>query len=183
MVQIPAPVRFTRVFCRENGLHVLALDTQATLWGFGDNFFGELATGSGGGAQPRTAVIPETPIQRVTQKRWRDVAVGQGFTVAIAADGSLWSWGNNASAALGTGNQDNSSTPRLVDDRQRWAAVAAGEDSAMGLTAEGTLYTWGTNNDGALGDGVDTNVHATPTRVFGKQRWAVPAASRAVQPR
>jgi alpha-tubulin suppressor-like RCC1 family protein len=59
--------------------------------------------------------------------------------------------------------------------------VAAGHHFAMGLTAEGAIYTWGTNNDGALGDGVDTSVHSTPTRVFGKQRWALPADSRPIE--
>ena len=181
MVQVTAPVRFTRVFCRFNGLHVLALDGQGKLWGLGDNFYGELAQRSSG--RPLSlAAIPETPIQRVTEKKWRDVAVGTGFTIAIAADGSLWSWGDNGRSTLGTGDRENSSKPRRVDYWHQWAAVSAGHEFAMGLTTEGAIYTWGTNIDGALGDGVATHEHLTPTPVSGKKRWMVPTDNGPTEP-
>jgi alpha-tubulin suppressor-like RCC1 family protein len=179
MTQVSVPALFTRVFCRFNGLHILALDTQGNLWGLGDNSYGELATISQTGLPPRFFVKIELPIQRVTQRRWRDVAVGSGFTLAIAADGSLWSWGRNGRGALGTGGRENSGEPLRVDYWHHWAAVSAGYDVAMGLTTGGDIYTWGTNEDGALGDGVVTGEHLsrelpTPTRVSGKKRWMVP---------
>jgi alpha-tubulin suppressor-like RCC1 family protein len=145
--QIPASTRFQHVYCRDNTGQVLALDENFQLWGYGHDQFGEL--GDGGNAPD----VRYQDIKRVNGEHWLDVAVAPGFTLAIRGDGSLWSWGNNSSGNLGTGDNDSHNTPALIDQQHRWLAVAASHGSGVALSSEGQLYAWGNNGAGLLGDG------------------------------
>jgi len=175
MAHIPTSSAFTRVFCSDVSPHVLALDMDGHLWGFGDNSAGALGNGAGG-AFPKIDTIAPEAIQRLNSRRWKDIAVGSHFTIGITDDGSLWSWGNNAKATLGTGDRENSNRPRRIDHTREWVSVSAGGSLAAGLTREGILYTWGSADDGALGQG-RSRTSLTPTRISGEERWAVTALS------
>lgn len=87
------------------------------------------------------------------------VSVGNGFIVALSADGIAYSWGSNFAGVLGNGTQDNNSTvPMRVEmpSGVRFASVSAGWNHVIALSTEGKLYTWGSNAYGQLGfDTVD----------------------------
>ncbi len=162
-----------RVFCRTNATHVLALDTKGALWGLGDDKFGELGDGNG---DSFTQTQPVTQLKRVTKERWNDIAVGSGFTIGLKTDGTLWAWGNNAHGNLGIASNDYSNVPRAVDSERPWTSVAAGYGFAVGATHDAEIFAWGENAGGVLGDGGGSNVHSTPARVYGQERWAVATA-------
>jgi len=123
---------------------------------------------------PETAQTPQTPPDASRVR----VAVGDSHSMAIHADGSLWTWGDNSFGQLGNGrftryqegaiinqvavNNDEHSPIRIMEDV---VEIAAGVGFSMAVTANGDLYTWGVNDRGQLGNGTTTNVH-TPQRIM-----------------
>jgi len=97
-----------------------------------------------------------------TPARRQKLAAGTQHTVALGADGSLWSWGSNSSGQLGDGTStDNPNPVQENTGATDWAAVAAGTDHTAALKADGTLWAWGGNSNGQLGDGT-TSARFTP---------------------
>ena len=93
-------------------------------------------------------------------------AAGDDFTVALRADGTVWTWGRNASGQLGNGTNVDSYSPVQVIRWDGYAlenviAVAAGGSHALAVAVEtGTdggsvnrVYAWGLNANGQLGNG------------------------------
>ena len=53
------------------------------------------------------------------------VAAAEQRTLALAADGSLWAWGENGHAQLGLGDRENRDSPARVGDDRDWTSVAS----------------------------------------------------------
>ena len=167
LVKVPASANFEKVYCRDNADHVIALDGQHKMWGYGSNKHGELGNGDDDPYKQTTA-IDATAAAQLNQQSWIDVAIGSGFTVAIARDGSLWSWGLNTSRQLGLNDeQSHHSKPNLVDKTQVWSAVSAGHDFAVAMNQQGVVFTWGTGQFGKLPDGSILKVQVLPTKMDG----------------
>ena len=73
----------------------MAIKTNGTLWGWGDNGSGQLGDG--------TTVEKDSPEQIGTDDDWAVVTAGEGHTLAIKTNGTLWAWGNNELGQLGDG--------------------------------------------------------------------------------
>lgn len=56
-----------------------------------------------------------------------------GDTVAIRADGTLWTWGYNAFGQLGDGTVTNRSSPTQIGTANSWFAASAGAEFSMVL--------------------------------------------------
>ena len=93
------------------------------------------------------------------------VEAGQTHTVALKADGTVWSWGNNAKGQLGLGYTGGMETePQKVMSNVK--KIAVGDNFTMAVDFDGHLWTWGINNYGQLGLGLATNVKVNiPTKV------------------
>jgi alpha-tubulin suppressor-like RCC1 family protein len=78
--------------------HMIAVAGDGTLWGWGDEFYGEL--GFYDPAQRNTV----TPTQVGTRTDWVDVAANDTFSCAIASDHSRWCFGTSDVGALGDRN-------------------------------------------------------------------------------
>ncbi|MBQ3462464.1 MAG: hypothetical protein IJH36_05020, partial [Clostridia bacterium] len=120
------------------------------------------------------------------------IAAGANFSLALDANGYVWSWGVNSQGQLGDGTKTNStyavqvlkgeSGTNAYDNNDYYlsdiVSIAAGEEFAMALKNDGTVYTWGLGTSGQLGDG--TNVSkVTPVQV---KRGESPAESTDVAP-
>jgi alpha-tubulin suppressor-like RCC1 family protein len=92
------------------------------------------------------------------------VAGGHGHSLAVTADGKLYSWGLNADGQLGDGTLTNKTTPTQVGTDSDWADVACGDHHSLGLKTDGKVWAWGRNGSGQLGDGT-TDGKTTPTLV------------------
>ena len=154
----PVPIRgnATNVtqLAGSKGSFVLSLRSDGTVWGWGDNQDHQL----GDLADQRTFApvqihgLPPGIVQ---------VAAGSTFGVALAADGSVWTWGSGYLGYPATGGI--SPTPHQVPGLTGVKQVAAGVDFTVGLRSNGEVWTWGANNYGQLGDGTHTD-RATPAR-------------------
>ena len=98
-----------------------------------------------------------------------DSANANGWTLALRADGRLYSFGYNGYGQLGDNSATSRSTPTQVnvigvDTNKRvidcWCGGGVYGSSAA-LCEDGTFYTWGRNNVGLLGLG-DTTDRAVP---------------------
>jgi len=136
--------------------HVLALRTDGTVWGEGENSYGEIGAGTTAYARDWTKA---RGIDRVVA-----IAAGQSFSLAVRDDGSVWSWGNNDFGQLGDGSTVGRLTARLVPGLTSIRGVAAGQAHSVALGKDGTVWTWGANDFGELGDGSRLN-RATPAAV------------------
>ena len=76
---------------------------------------------------------------------------GDGFTVALKGNGTIWTWGYNPEGALGDGTYETALVPRQVNVLQTYRSISAGGDHAIALRANGTVWAWGSNSNGQLG--------------------------------
>lgn len=133
--------------------HLLVL-TRRTVTASGQNTYGQL----GNGTLPATLT---------------EIAAGDYTSLAVKADGTLWSWGSNQYGARGDGttggniiNPVQVPIPNLVTTPTRIGkhAVAVGISSYAAIDTEGQVWTWGANWNGRLGDGTAAS-HYSPARV------------------
>jgi alpha-tubulin suppressor-like RCC1 family protein len=82
-------------------------------------------------------------------------SAGEGYTVAVKNDGTLWAWGSNYSGQLGIGSGDNNPHPNPVQigADTDWDKVSAGHFHTVAIKRDGTLWAWGSNGEGQLGNG------------------------------
>ncbi|MDR2018645.1 MAG: hypothetical protein LBQ00_07225 [Syntrophobacterales bacterium] len=106
------------------------------------------------------------------------LAGGNGHTLALKSDGTVWAWGSNEYGQLGNGlggTANNRSAPVQVKDENNVGylsdviALADGGDHSLALDRDGTVWAWGHNDYGQLGNNsIDRLPHSTPVRVKGK---------------
>src|SRR5205823_11853263 len=76
--------------------HSVALQSDGTVWAWGDNSAGQLGTV---GPRPRTQPVRVRGLHDVTA-----IASGVGYhTLALDKDGGVWTWGANQLGQLGNG--------------------------------------------------------------------------------
>lgn len=93
------------------------------------------------------------------------LAGGSAHSLALADDGTVWSWGAGYSGQLGNGGTTGGLAPAEVPGLANIVAIAAGWDHSLALDSSGTVWAWGGNYFGAVGDGT-TNNRVSPTSVL-----------------
>jgi alpha-tubulin suppressor-like RCC1 family protein len=164
-VSAPAGVLFTQVSAGE--LHSLALAADGTLYAWGDNRLGQLGNGS------TTASLVPAPVSAgaiPAGTRFVQVSAGLNYSLALAADGTIYGWGYNSSGQLGNGATTASLVPVAASlgaapAGTRFVQVSAGMSHVLGLAADGTLYAWGNNAFDQLGNGGSANANPLPVAV------------------
>jgi len=100
------------------------------------------------------------------------ISIGNGHSLALTAEGNLYSWGSNSHGQLGFGDTGHNvfrRYPQRIPSISNVMAISAGDRYSAAVTASGHLYTLGRNDSGKLGHGQsDSNIYlTTPTRVQG----------------
>ncbi len=108
-----------------------------------------------------------------------DVKTGKNFTIALKADGTVWSFGTNTNGELGVGEQRVTNIPNKVETRETVGSetdfgsnvsgdkieqISVGNSHVIALTEEGKVYTWGLNSNGQLGNGSNVKSN-TPVEI------------------
>jgi alpha-tubulin suppressor-like RCC1 family protein len=123
-------------------VHTLALKADGSLWGWGNNQYGQLGDGT-----KENRLVP-TPIG---SDRWHQVAALGDTSVGIKADGTLWMWG-----ARRPGKSDPTLPSQVGTDRD-WAGISRSGsergDHVILVKRDGSLWGLGNNYNGQLGIG------------------------------
>ncbi len=137
------------------GDHTIVMRANGTLMAWGDNQYGQLGDGSG-----QDQIHPaQVTVGGGALKGVKAVAAGDGHSLALKADGTVWAWGRNDHGQLGDGTTTNRSQPVQVSGLANIAAISAGADGdhALALRGDGTVWAWGSNPSGRVGDGSTTD--------------------------
>lgn len=126
--------------------HIIGIKKDGTMWGWGFNDISQLGTTS-------YNKFLYAPTQIGVNKKWKKVSTGYGHSLAIATDGTLWSWGANWAGQLGIGTKINKSTPTRVGNEKDWSEIYTGAHHSIGIKKDGSLWAWGYNYNGQLGNG------------------------------
>lgn len=151
--------------------HSLALKSQGTLWGWGENVHGQVGDGTSGRGDDQR----DEPVASAPGNQWTALAVGSGsHSLAIKRDGSLWAWGNNWAGQLGIGDRQLPSTPDpiQVGTNRNWTRAWVGLLESVGQQADGTLWQWGGNPDPLIPQsGAGSQNLFSPVRVSSETNW------------
>ena len=153
----------------------LAVKTDGTMWGWGNNNYGQFGVNTSGTGSSRSS-----PTQ-LPGSTWSKVCNVQWSTYSIKTDGTLWSWGYNKSGQLGQnqgpGNPSGSiSSPTQIGTGTDWESMASAQYSALAIKTDGTMWGMGRNWYGELGHNSRT-YRSSPTQIAGTT-WAAAVAGK-----
>ena len=140
------------------GSHTAALKSDGTVVSWGYNYSGQLGDGGSPFSKSTPVRVKDSTgtgyLSEVTS-----ISAGYNFTVALKADGTVWSWGFNKNGQLGDGTNEDRNLPVQVKSPDGIGvltdvvSVIAGNNTVAAIKKDGTLWTWGYNTNGQLGDG------------------------------
>ncbi|MBN8459853.1 MAG: cadherin-like beta sandwich domain-containing protein [Verrucomicrobia bacterium] len=127
-------------------------DRRLMAWGY--NGEGNLGDGSFVSRMVAAPVLPGVLAGKTIVR----VAAGGDHCLALASDGTLAAWGDNAYGQLGDHSLTDRTEPVTVDISGVLAGktiigLAACGNHSVAVCEDGTVATWGANDKGQLGDG------------------------------
>lgn len=149
--------------------HSLGIKADGSLWAWGSNSSGQLGLGD-------FDISWLSPVQVGTATNWVAVAAGNGYSLGLKVDGTLWAWGANNDGQLGLGDIANRNIPTNVG--AGWVMASGYLLHSLGLKVDGTLWAIGGANDcGQLGLGsIDSKPHSNPIQVGLDANWVAVVA-------
>lgn len=139
-----------------------ALMANGAYYDWGYNQAGQLGDGTTTDSTVPVHVPLPAPVDQVFQG---GSGAKNGQSIAILANGTLWTWGNGTHGQLGNGTKHSSTTPLRIalPSGAKPAKVASGGFSSYAIDTSGKLWSWGRNTDGQLGTGHNGPDRLTPT--------------------
>jgi len=155
--------------------HMLMLDRYGGAWALGEAVAGGVVLDAD--MDPFADVTRARQVLALNEVVLTKVACGKGHTVAMSADGHVYTWG---CVLADTRCSDARWLPPDIRRRHSCQAVdiAAGEAHAAAIGLVGDTYVWGQNYHGQCGKNPDTHSHTdslcSQARVGGKLEIAIP---------
>lgn len=153
----------------------IALNNAGELYSWGRNSEGQLGLADYDN-RSEPVLLADPPAD------WKMVATGADYSLAITADGRLYSWGSNTYGQLGriVTASAPATKPGRVGGKANWLKVAAGgywKSFSFAINSAGELYSWGDNSYHQLGRVIDgENPYDKPGRVGSSTNWVGVAA-------
>jgi alpha-tubulin suppressor-like RCC1 family protein len=157
--------------------HQLLLDTDGNIYSWGVNRYGQMGNGtvSGGSSSYSASKIYNATIGKTANgtsiaaagTKIVDIKAGALFSLALDADGNVYSWGSYSSGRLGTGATAHVGNPTRITalNSPKIVQIEAGDDFGIALDDQGSLYTWGNASNGRLGNGTTSSNVTTPVKL------------------
>lgn len=165
-IQVPSSTPYTYSAASAGYNHSIALQTDGTLWAWGDNTYGQVGNNS-------TATLQPIPV--FIGFGFSAISAGFYHNVALKADGSLWVWGFNGNGQLGDPTLTQQRTPKQIMVGTTFSAIAAGGNYTIALQTDGSLWAWGDNTYGQIGN--NTTINQTTPVMIGTGYVAIAAAA------
>lgn len=164
----------------------LALDKNGDLWYWGSNFYSESTHPTN--TSDSSSYNKPYPVRVDGVLNATEMEAGNFFCVALAENGTVWTWGWSAFGQLGYDLMERIAdrtagdtviitngnytildfTPLMIPDLADIEMVSAGELFCVALMKNGTVWTWGNNNYGQLCNG--TNITSTMETFHGRSQ-------------
>src|SRR5690606_32492590 len=126
-------------YVKAGGHHAIGLKQDGTLWGWGNNTYGQLG-----------ADVPldnPEPVQ-LSSETFSQAGCGFYHTAAIRTDGTLWVTGQNGSGQLGLGDFSTRYAFTQAGTDATWVTLSVGAFSTMMIKASGAMFSCGLNTYG-----------------------------------
>ena len=176
-VNLSSSIHFKQVAA--SGTHAVALTGNGLVYAWGDNASGQLGDNSNSDKSSPVQVQKKaggnlTNIIKVAAGSlgsYSGSPTDPGHTVALASDGTVWTWGENGSGELGNNSTTNEKRAVQVVGiggtgfLTNVIDIAASGNSTYALLSDSTVVSWGGNASGQLGSG-NTTRRNTPGRVL-----------------
>ena len=112
---------------RDYSSHTMAIQTDGSLWAWGNNQLGQLGDGSRTNRHLPVKVMDDVAV----------VLTSFGCTSAIRTDGTLWTWGSNSRGQLGDGTSGGRRSPGMIMEDVAFLS------SSMVIKNDWSLWGWG----------------------------------------
>jgi|SRR5579884_497291 len=132
--------------------HVMALSTEGSIWGWGEDTSGELGNGTTGTfTQPVQATAFASSLSGAGEKA-KAVYAGNQYSLVLANDGTVWAAGIDTECDIGNGATCGSgtvTTPYHLTTasfgNNPVTSLDAGYSTVLAVTSSGAVYGWGNN--------------------------------------
>lgn len=134
---------------RTADFHTLVLKNDGTLYGFGENNYGQLGDGT------KTTRI--SPVQVKNIANVEDFDTSNSHSIAVTSDGTVWIWGLNDFGQLGIDSKKDTTIPTKIEGLNDIVKVRAGNRISIALDKYGHIWTWGYNSKGVDDEAIDSD--------------------------
>ncbi|KAK9747383.1 Regulator of chromosome condensation (RCC1) repeat [Popillia japonica] len=119
----------------------ICITSQGKVYSWGDGDYGKLGRGGSDGSK-----IPRL-VEKLQNVEIAEVYCGGQFSIALAKDGRLFSWGKGEGWRLGHTTDEHIRFPEVVESLQdkKVISVSLGLGHVLALTEHGEVYGWGKN--------------------------------------
>ncbi|HEV3028950.1 MAG TPA: hypothetical protein VG457_15330, partial [Planctomycetota bacterium] len=143
----------------------VAFTTDHSLWSWGLGSTGQLGDGEAGAIDPYRVKVASPPALNSPVA----LSVGEGSTLALNSDGTVWSWGSDINGALGNGTSGGGPSaydvPAVIAGLSGITLVAAGGQNGFAVGSGGKVWGWGYNNQGNAGCSASASPVLSPTQL------------------
>ena len=133
--RIPSTLGERAVSVTVGWAHNLAFTASGSVWSWGSGGLGQLGHGD-----DQEQLLPKK-VEAFAGQRVVAASAGADHSLALTADGAVWSWGYGGCGKLGHGDEQNQLLPKKIEALagQRVVTVSAGDDHSLALTADGAV--------------------------------------------
>ncbi len=154
-IVLPDGVKAVAVAAGET--HSLALGSDQHVYVWGSNCYGQIGDASSTGPSDcSTPVVRSSPVVVPGLSDVVEISAGEFYSVALRADGTVWSWGNNSRGQLADCGMTDSNVPVEAQDDcdspgnlTGVVAIDAGSDHTLALLEGGSVQYAGAAGVGA----------------------------------
>lgn len=129
--------------------HVLALDSNGHVWGWGSNQEGQLVEEKAyGGDWSPTNLFAGTEYADLV---FTDIYAGATSSMAVDSNCNTWQWGTGEAET--PKSVDSGNDPGMPNTGLNFVQTAVGRDHVLCLDKSGVIWSWGKDDYGQLGRG------------------------------